>query len=132
MAQVKALIGNIKGKDGESFTNYSKDEQVIGKWVDGKPLYRRYFNFTTGSKSGNQYIMNIPNYSDIERITNIYGTYFHKSSSGVAIYSNINMKDQIQTWIENGKIAVATISNYYNSDVHLFIEYTKKSDTATS
>ena len=45
MAQVKALIGNIKGKDGESFTNYSKDEQVIGKWVDGKPLYRRYFNF---------------------------------------------------------------------------------------
>lgn len=132
MAQVKALIGNIKGKDGENFTNYSKDEQLIGKWVDGKPLYRRYFNFTTGSKSGNQYIMNIPNYSDIERITNIYGTYFHKSSSGVAIYSNINMKDQIQTWIENGKIALATISNYYNSDVHLFIEYTKKSDTATS
>ena len=132
MAQVKALIGNIKGKDGESFTNYSKDEQVIGKWVDGKPLYRRYFNFTTGSKSGNQYIMNIPNYSDIERITNIYGTYFHKSSSGVAIYSNINMKDQIQTWIENGKIAISTIPNYYNSDVHLFIEYTKKSDTATS
>ena len=130
MAQVKALIGNIKGKDGESFTNYSKDEQVIGKWVDGKPLYRRYFNFTTGSQPKTE--VDIPNYSDIERITNIYGTYFHKSSSGVAIYSNINMKDQIQTWIENGKIAVATISNYYNSDVHMFIEYTKKSDTATS
>lgn len=130
MAQVKALIGNIKGKDGESFTNYSKDEQVIGKWVDGKPLYRRYFNFTSGSRDGNQYIMDIPDYSNIERITNLYGTYY--KAGGAIIYANINMRDQIQTWIENGKIAIATISNYYNSDVHIFIEYTKKSDTATT
>ena len=125
MATIKTLIGNLKSS---TYDVYSTNETVIGTWIDGKPLYRRYFNFTTGSKSGNQYIMNIPNYSDIERITNIYGTYFHKSSSGVAIYSNINMKEQIQTWIENGKIAVATISNYYNSDVHMFIEYTKTTD----
>ena len=130
MAQVKALIGNIKGKDGESFTNYSKDEQVIGKWVDGKPLYRRYFNFRSGSSGGNQYIMDVPDYSNIERITNLYGTYYNVG--GAIIYSSINMRDQIQTWIENGKIAISTIPNYYNSDVHLFIEYTKKSDTATS
>ena len=130
MAQVKALIGNIKGKDGENFTNYSKDEQVIGKWVDGKPLYRRYFNFRSGSSGGNQYIMDVPDYSNIERITNLYGTYY--KVGGAIIYSSINMRDQIQTWIENGKIAISTIPNYYNSDVHLFIEYTKKSDTATS
>ena len=120
MATIKTLIGNLKSS---TYDVYSTNETVIGTWIDGKPLYRRYFNFTTGSQSKTE--VDIPNYSDIERITNIYGTYFHKSSSGVAIYSNINMKDQIQTWIENGKIAVATISNYYNSDVHMFIEYTK-------
>ena len=122
MATIKTLIGNIKPKGGN---DYSKDEQLIGKWVDGKPLYRRYFNFTTGSKSGNQYIMNIPNYSDIERITNIYGTYSHTNSTGNLIYANINLTDQIITWVENGKINALTISNYYNSDVHMFIEYTK-------
>ena len=122
MATIKTLIGNLKSS---TYDVYSTNETVVGKWIDGKPLYRRYFNFTTGSKSGNQYIMNIPNYSDIERITNIYGTYSHTNSTGNLIYANINLTDQIITWVENGKINALTISNYYNSDVHMFIEYTK-------
>lgn len=27
--------------------NYSTEEQVIGKWIDGKPLYRKVIKFTT-------------------------------------------------------------------------------------
>ena len=123
MATIKTLIGNIKPKGGN---DYSRDEQLIGKWVDGKPLYRRYFNFTTGSQSKTE--VDIPNYSDIERITNIYGTYSHTNSTGNLIYANINLTDQIITWVENGKINALTISNYYNSDVHMFIEYTKTTD----
>ena len=43
MAQVKALIGNIKGqpcKDGSENQIYSTTEQAIGTWIDGKPLYK--------------------------------------------------------------------------------------------
>ena len=43
MAQVKALIGNIKGKDGKDGSEnqiYSTTEQAIGTWIDGKPLYK--------------------------------------------------------------------------------------------
>ena len=43
MAQVKALIGNIKGqpgKDGSENQIYSATEQAIGTWIDGKPLYK--------------------------------------------------------------------------------------------
>ena len=43
MATIKALIGNIKPKD-----TYSTTEQVIGTWIDGKPIYRKvveYINF---------------------------------------------------------------------------------------
>ena len=43
MAQVKALIGNIKGPAGENFSTYSTDEQVVGKWINGKPIYRKCF-----------------------------------------------------------------------------------------
>jgi hypothetical protein len=34
--------------DGEEwyYDNYSTDEQVIGKWIDGKPLYRKVISFT--------------------------------------------------------------------------------------
>ena len=46
MAQVKALIGNIKGpagKDGSANQIYSTDEQVIGKWIDGKSIYKKNY-----------------------------------------------------------------------------------------
>ena len=44
MAQVKALIGNIKGqagekgKDGSENQIYSTTEKAIGTWIDGKPF----------------------------------------------------------------------------------------------
>ena len=43
MAQVKALIGNIKGQAGKDRSEnqiYSTTEQAIGTWIDGKPLYK--------------------------------------------------------------------------------------------
>ena len=51
MATVKTFIGNVKGipgKDGSENQIYSTDEQVIGKWINGKPIYRKvveYINF---------------------------------------------------------------------------------------
>ena len=53
MAQVKALIGNIKGKDGENFSIYSTNEQVVGKWINGKPIYRKTMEFSNLSSGEN-------------------------------------------------------------------------------
>ena len=36
MAQIKYNLGNVKSE-----VNYSTDEQVIGTWINGKPLYRK-------------------------------------------------------------------------------------------
>ena len=36
MAQIKYNLGNVK-----SGNNYSTDEQVVGTWINGKPLYRK-------------------------------------------------------------------------------------------
>lgn len=38
MAQIKYNLGNL------STEKYSTDEQVIGEWIDGKPLYRKVIN----------------------------------------------------------------------------------------
>lgn len=50
----------IKEKDGtwtkvggieKFFEEYSTDETVIGRWIDGKPIYRKVLSYpTTGSK----------------------------------------------------------------------------------
>ena len=50
MAQVKALIGNIKGpagKDGSENQIYSTTEKAIGTWIDGKPIYRKVVTLST-------------------------------------------------------------------------------------
>ena len=36
----------LKGND----ENYSTDEKVVGKWIDGKPIYRKVFSFTNTSE----------------------------------------------------------------------------------
>ena len=54
MAQVKALIGNIKGKDGENCSIYSTNEQVVGKWINGKPIYRKTMEFSNLSSGENR------------------------------------------------------------------------------
>lgn len=50
---------------------YSTDEQAIGTWIDGKPLYRKVFNFgqlpVTSRKEINHGI------SNLNRITKLYG-----------------------------------------------------------
>lgn len=38
---------------GANAVHYSTNEQVIGTWIDGKPLYEKTFNFT-GTYSGDQ------------------------------------------------------------------------------
>lgn len=40
----------------ESFDVYSTEEQVIGQWIDGKPLYRKFFSLKDVSEGTDYYI----------------------------------------------------------------------------
>ena len=53
----------IDGSGGGSSVNYSTSEQVIGTWIDGKPLYQKTYelNFTPNS---NDYIYTIETLSN--------------------------------------------------------------------
>lgn len=35
--------GTITNRDTNAYSNYSATEQVIGTWIDGKPIYRKIF-----------------------------------------------------------------------------------------
>lgn len=59
------LLSNLNTTDKSSMVNainevnnkfnYSTEEQVIGKWIDGKPLYRKTITFTTIIKKMKQH-----------------------------------------------------------------------------
>ena len=78
MAQVKALIGNIKGKDGEKGKDgsenqiYSYDETPIGAWIDGKPIYRKSFNYT--ATTGEVIVADLSSLN-IDTVCHMYGNF---------------------------------------------------------
>ena len=78
MAQVKALIGNIKGQDGEKGKDgsenqiYSYDETPIGTWIDGKPIYRKSFNYT--ATTGEVIVADLSSLN-IDTVCHMYGNF---------------------------------------------------------
>ena len=49
---------------------YSSEEQEIGTWIDGKPLYRKVITLTSGFvKNEKRYAHNIADVKEIERVS---------------------------------------------------------------
>ena len=54
MATIKTLIGNLKSSTHDV---YSTNETVVGKWINGKPIYRKTVEFSTSTLSaGENYV----------------------------------------------------------------------------
>lgn len=131
MATVKTLIGNVKGnpgKDGSENQIYSKDETVIGKWIDGKPIYRKiveYSDFGTYSISD----LNADNFINIIAM-------FYRQESGRNFAVGPYFKSASDYWnhyvVDNNLIIRGSINGSATKKKFSFIyEYTKTTDTAT-
>ena len=114
--------------DNEHFTfdNYSTSEQVIGKWIDGKPLYRKVITFGALANNGNK---TIPYGSSNNLIKfDIYaknptGNYLFKVPLGGTNYINSYVE------MNSHQIVVQTNSDRTNvTDNYVIIEYTKTTD----
>lgn len=78
--------------------DYSTEEQVVGKWTDGKALYRKCLKLTTPSTSNiNTNIYAIT--ENIDTLVDIRGTVYNKGSlyKG-SINSYITADDNIAVW----------------------------------
>ena len=149
MAQVKALIGNIKGKDGENFSIYSTNEQVVGKWINGKPIYRKCFKnvaFSNLDASSGRYIMSTKiDIDNIDKIISIYGethtaigTDYELTSifPGVNIAYDRSVQFCSYVMIANSNYVICIAGNngfiQGNCYIDYIVEYTKTTDTATT
>lgn len=96
-------------------TNYSTEETVIGKWIDGKPIYRKVFpinfNYTDS-------IRNVA--KDIYNVSHVIHCY------GVD-YNNVNGCLYFRGWSKNGYLQA--MSEYHSgSCTQVIFEYTKTTD----
>lgn len=109
---------------------YSTDEQVIGTWIDGKPLYRKVGtikftsiysqgNFTVGSliSSNIKYGTITKVFTDSLLCNNLYNTF------------DSTIKSNIYVSAEGGYIfGFTTRENYLNKTIYVVVEYTKTTD----
>ena len=133
MAQVKALIGNIKGqagekgKDGSENQIYSYNETPIGTWIDGKPIYRKSFNYT--ATTGEVIVADLSSLN-IDTVCHMYGNF----KDGNALIESIPFYlHSAYTVTPFYKLAdkslrlTVNISNLSGTGV-VIIEYTKTTD----
>lgn len=132
---VKELVTRLFKKNNEymlSKTNsYSLEEQVIGTWVDGKPLYQRTFSATTPSSSSAAIIIDttILDTSIIEKVVSIKGTV--KSTSGLFMPINLyySSSEFICTYYHpNGIYMLTPYKSYQNTACFITLQYTKITD----
>ena len=111
---------------------YSTDEKIVGKWVDGKPLYRKSYEVTSPSKLNSSTVLFT--YSSDMEIQDIDGcilaldenvpvNFYYTANNYISCWSNYKNK-QIKMYISN--------SAYVSRPATITILYTKTTDAVNS
>ena len=126
---ILSKIGKIDSLETKynNLTNYSTEEQVIGKWIDGKPLYRRVF---IGTKGHNNTQVNVGSIIDVNDIIKIQGTLGSddKITQSVGGYMDSQNNNSF-IYFDYGKNSITLVApKTYNGKYIITIEYTKTTD----
>lgn len=100
---------------------YSADEIVVGKWIDGKPIYRKIVDIGDLPNNTNKYVTH-----NINIETPI-------SCSGICYNSSASMRFTLpmpntNIWLDVNQICVLTTVDRTNTRAKAIIEYTKTTD----
>ena len=109
-------------------TAYSTTDNVIGKWVNNKPIYRRciYIASFPNSTTANIDVSNL----NIDYIVNLYGYAKVDNSRGFPINNarpDTNMDSCIGVWYDT-TLKISTGLDRSNCSGYIIIEYTKTTD----
>lgn len=123
---------------GATPIHYSLNEQVIGTWIDGKPLYQKTYSFENPQTGGVTYDLNIQN---LGHIVNQFGIWERTGDGHLRTY-NINAVNEssfetqyivlVRATVDTGRFYVyIPSSGEYSSAVSkviVTIQYTKTID----
>ena len=107
---------------------YSTTEKIIGKWIDGKPIYRKVFNVGTVTTQKSYITHNIAN---LGKLVNLYGTCNRTDNYKQIMPSNYT---NWEIWLYD--VTPIEISIYFSDnqwsrnpyDIVIVMEYTKTTD----
>lgn len=115
---------------------YSLEEQVVGRWIDGRPIYRRIYITRLASGSGSAErttVLESGITESIDSVINFRGIARYVDSTYIALPGPIDDSYLLQNLIDPGnKIQIYHNSAFFdNAKVLLFLEFTKATDQPT-
>ena len=103
-------------------TRYSTEEQLVGYWIDGKPLYQRVISGTTSATAGQNKIL--------EELGSSIKIHF--INGNVANLIPVNYDSGGSTYYSRCFVAsnnlYISVGGYLNMNVTVVIQYTKTTD----
>lgn len=111
----------------QSQFNYSLEEQVVGKWIDGKPIYQKTFtgNLTIGS-GDNIISSNFKSNNNIDVISKMEGTLI--STNGNVYMLSCASSYYSEMVIESDNLIIRVKGFSTNYSYYATIQYTKATD----
>ena len=113
-------------------TVYSTSEQVIGTWIDGKPLYRKVVipnTPTTINVVANTDVSTL----NIETVTRMEGYYYWDSSHNVTpmVFNSASVSATLALSNRASLQLMVTAKSWLNATGQIILEYTKTTDAGT-
>ena len=109
---------------------YSTSEVVVGKWIDGKPIYRKVINIGSLPNSSSTTINH--NISNVSQFINIYGAATRSSDIDTLpipyVTFNANNSGGITIYANDTSITLRTTTDRSSYDCYIVLEYTKTTD----
>ena len=108
--------------------SYSTDETVVGRWIDGKPIYRKTINF---GPLPNNNVKKVPHgILNIDSFVSINGITFTKDKVVTALpYAHSDSANEVSLFIEGPDVAIRTFGDKTNyTETYVIIECTKTTD----
>lgn len=106
---------------------YSKQEQRIGTWIDGKPIYRKVaqISYASGSTTASQ-SFDLPNLDIITKIDTLILTQGSQDKFESSYYSSSS--DYLRVFYRGGNLEVRSSSTPNPYIIYVTLEYTKTTD----
>lgn len=114
-------------------TVYSENEQMIGYWKDGKPLYQKTFVITTPSSTNYAQVISTI-HADCDLIVNFWGLMQGSTSNRMRNGNEIgaNRGEYFDIWADGKSIYALVDGGHTNKTAYITVQYTKTTDTANS
>lgn len=119
-----AILDLDYAKDLDRLTEYSTEEQVIGKWIDGKTLYRKVVHVDSLPQNINTKYQYPHNINNLEELVKGIGIANRASDREKYQFPNVNT----ELWIDNTYIWLRTANDRSSYSAEIILEYTKTTD----